>query len=100
MSAATTAEAVSVSDAAPVQVTAAEGPSTFEIEAAEQKRWMTWIGIPALIASVFVGLTFGTGHAWWLGFAITAIIADIFVLVWLAMTSDTNGLIGEPSSGH
>jgi membrane protein insertase Oxa1/YidC/SpoIIIJ len=62
---------------------------------AEQKRWMVWFGIPALIASVFVGMTFATGDAWWLGLAITTIIVDIFVLVWLAMSSDTNGLIED-----
>jgi hypothetical protein len=100
MSAAATAEAVSVSDAIPVHAVVHKGLSTFEIEAAEQKRWMTWFGTPVLIAAVFLGLTFATGDAWWLGFVITTIVLDIFVLVWLAMTSDTNGLIGEPSSGH
>jgi len=99
MSAAAT-EAVSVSDAIPVHAVAHKGPSTFEIEAAEQRRWMTWFGIPALIAAFFLGVTFATDEAWWLGLVITAIVLDIFVLVWLAMTSDTNGLIGEPSSGH
>jgi hypothetical protein len=100
MSAAATAEAVPVSDAVVVRLEAPEGPSTLEIEAAEQKRWMTWFGIPALVAAVFLGLTFSTGAAWLLGLVITAIVFDIFVLVWLAMSSDTNGLIGEPSSGH
>jgi hypothetical protein len=99
MSAAATAEAVSVSDAVPVHLVAPKGPSTFEIEAEEQKRWMTWFGIPAVVAAAFLGLTFATGDAWWLGLVIAAILVDIFVLVWLAMTSDTNGLIGEPS-GH
>ena len=60
--------------------------STQEMQAAEQKRWMLWFGIPALVAAVFVGMTFATGEAWWLGLAITAIVVDIFVLVWLAMT--------------
>jgi hypothetical protein len=100
MSAAATAEAVPVSDAIPVHAVPTQGPSTFEIEAAEQKRWMTWFGIPALVAAIFLGLTFGTGDAWWLGLAITAIVFDILVLVWLAMSSDTNGALGEPSSGH
>jgi hypothetical protein len=94
MSAVATAEAASVSELAPATV----GPSTYEIQAAEQKRWLVWIGIPALVASLFVGLTFATGDAWWLGLAISAILADIFALVWLAMSSDTNAIIGEPSS--
>jgi hypothetical protein len=30
-----------------------------------------------------------------MGLAISAIVCDILVLVWLAMSSDTNGLIGD-----
>ena len=44
---------------------------------------------------MFVGVTFATGDAWWLGVALSALLADILVLVWLAMTSDTNGLIHD-----
>jgi hypothetical protein len=100
MSAAATAEAVSVSDAVAVHAVSPLGPSTYEIEAAEQKRWMTWFGTPILIAAAFLGICFATGEAWWLGLVITTIVLDILVLVWLAMSSDTNGVIGEPSSGH
>ena len=71
-----------------------------EIEMAEQKRWMVWVGSPFLIASLFVALTFATDDAWWLGLAITAMVAAIFSLIWLAMTSDTNGVIGEPAPSH
>ncbi len=78
----------------------AVGPSINEIQAAEQKRWMTWFGIPALISALFVGAVFGTGQEFWLGLAIAAIVVDIFILVWLAMTSDTNGLVGEASHSH
>ena len=100
MSAVATVEAVPVSDVAvPVEAVRAAGPSVSELEAAEQKRWMIAFGIPAVVASFFVGLTFATGDAWWLGLAITAIVLDILVLVWLAMSSDTNRLIGEPSAG-
>jgi hypothetical protein len=97
MSAVAAAELTSVSDALPVHEVRA-ALSTYDIQAAEQKRWMIWFGLPALVAALFVGATFGTGQAWWLGLAITAIVCDIFILVWLAMTSDTNGLIGEPAS--
>jgi hypothetical protein len=99
MSAVATAEALPENDAPAVHAVPA-AVSVYEMHAAEQKRWMIWFGFPALVASVFVALTFGTGQAWILGLAITAIVCDIFILVWLAMTSDTNGLIGEPSSGH
>ena len=67
----------------------------------EQKRWMLWFGTPALVAALFVGITFATGDAWWLGLAVTAVLVDILVIVWLAMTSDTNGLIHDGrSAGH
>jgi hypothetical protein len=97
MSAVATAEVVSVSHPA-AELAPVAGASVNEIEAAEQKRWMIFFGLPALVASIFLGITFATGQAWWLGLAITAIVFDIFVLVWLAMSSDTNGLVGEPAS--
>ncbi|HWE80839.1 MAG TPA: hypothetical protein VG265_04260 [Gaiellaceae bacterium] len=97
MSAVATAEVLPVSDASPVHEVPA-GVSIYEMNAAEQNRWMIWFGIPALMAAIFVGAALGTGHAWLIGLAITAIVVDIFVLVWLAMSSDTNGLIGEPAS--
>ena len=105
MSAVATADRKSPSDApevhgAPTVDAARIAASISEMHAAEQKRWMIWFGLPALVASIFVGLTFGTGDAWWIGLAITAIVVDIFVLVWLAMTSDTNGLIGETAPSH
>jgi len=98
MSAVATAEALTTPDTATLHVVEPGASAEYEMHAAEQKRWMVWFGIPALIASLFVGLTFGTGDAWWMGLAITAIVVDIFVLVWLAMSSDTNGVIGEPVS--
>jgi len=97
MSAVATADLVPVSDATPVHEAQA-AVSTYEMHAAEQKRWMIWFGIPALIAAMFVGATFGTGQTFWLGLAIATIVCDIFILVWLAMSSDTNGLIGEPAT--
>jgi hypothetical protein len=98
MSAVATAEAVPAGDAAPLAVAA--GSSAHDIETAEMYRWMVWFGLPLLVVAFFVGMVFATGDAWWLGLAIATLIVDIFVLVWLAMTSDTNGVIGEPSSGH
>ena len=59
---------------------------------------MIWFGLPALVSALFVGAVFGTGQEWFLGPAIAVIVLDIFVLVWLAMSSDTNGVIGDPSA--
>ncbi|HEX4520992.1 MAG TPA: hypothetical protein VH063_15535 [Gaiellaceae bacterium] len=95
MSAVATTEAVPVSDALAVHLAPVHGQTVQEMHGAEQKRWMLWFGIPALIASVFVGLTFSMNQAWIMGLAITAIVVDIFILVWLAMTSDTNGSTGD-----
>jgi hypothetical protein len=97
MSAVATAELMPVSDAVRVHEVHA-AVSTHEIHASEQKRWMIWFGFPVLVMALFVGATFGTGQAWWLGLALAAFLCDIFILVWLAMTSDTNGVLGEPLS--
>ena len=75
--------------------------SLHEIAAAEQKRWMTWFGLPALCAAIFVGVRHsGPNQEWYLGLAIAAIIVDIGVLIWLTMSSDTNGVIGAPAASH
>ncbi len=100
MSAVASTESPSVSIAGSVVAHAVAAPSLTEIEAAEQRRWMTWFGLPALIAAIFVGAVFGTGQEWYLGFAVSAIVADIAVLVWLAMSSDTNGIIGDTAASH
>jgi hypothetical protein len=98
MSAAATAEAVPTSDAVLAPVAVTPGRSTHEVETKEMYRWMLWFGAPMLVVAFFVGMVFATGEAWWLGLAIATLVVDIFVLIWLAMTSDTNGLIGDPVS--
>ena len=65
---------------------------------AEMYRWMLWFGLPILAAAVVIGLMFATGWAWLIAPAIALVVSDIFVLVWLCMSSDTNGLIGEAPS--
>ena len=65
--------------------------SELELQAQEQKRWLLWASLPALASALFVALTFATGHGILLAPAIVFMVADIFVLVWLAMSSDTNG---------
>ena len=101
MSAVAAAVTVGEGTTAPVLAGVPGFESEYEMHMAEQKRWMTWFGIPVLVAAIFVGMTFATGDAWWLGLAIAAIVLDILVLVWLAMSSDTNGVIADPASpGH
>ena len=101
MSAVATTEAVQTTDAS-IHLVESHG-STQEMHDTEQKRWMLWFGLPALIGCFFLGVTFATDSIWWLAAVLTALLVDIFMLVWLAMTSDTNGLIHDgtaPASAH
>ena len=82
---------------APLGVAPQSGPTKLELETKEQYRWMLGIGLPVLGAAIFVGLLFGTGQALWIGPAIALIIVDILVIVWLAMSSDTNGDLLDPT---
>jgi hypothetical protein len=71
-------------------------PSTIkEAEAAEQKRWLIWFGLPALVAAIFVAATFATGQEWYLGVAVAAVIMDIGLLIWLTLSTDMNASTGE-----
>ena len=95
MSAVATAEDVTTADAAHLHLVEGAMSAEQQMHTAEMNRWMLCFGVPVLVAAFFVGMVFATGDAWWMGLAITAIVCDILVLVWLAMSSDTNGLIGD-----
>jgi uncharacterized membrane protein len=95
MSAVATAENVTTVDAPHLHAVETGPSAEYKMHAAEMNRWMVYFGVPVLIAAFFVGMVFATGDAWWMGLAISAIVCDILVLVWLAMSSDTNGLIGD-----
>jgi hypothetical protein len=69
--------------------------SAAELQAKEATRWMLWFGSPVLVMVVFIGAAFATGASSLLGGSLAALIADIGVLIWLCMSSDTNGLIGN-----
>jgi hypothetical protein len=75
----------------------APGPSLAEMHAREMNRWLLWFGLPVVAMAAFVGAAFATGSDWLLGGALAFLIADIGILIWLCLSSDTNGLIGEPS---
>jgi ABC-type dipeptide/oligopeptide/nickel transport system permease subunit len=81
-----------------LEIAHAAAPSKIELEAAEQKRWMVWFGLPMVGAAIFIGLLFGTGHELFIAPAVALIVTDIMVLVWLAMSSDTNGIGLEPAA--
>jgi hypothetical protein len=98
MSAVASTEALRVS--VPVAAHTGSAASEAELEAAEQRRWMTWFGLPIAVAALFLGLTFGTGQEVYLALAIGAFVTDVGILIWLAMSSDTNGIIGEPAGAH
>ena len=73
------------------------GLSTVEMEAREQKRWVTWFGLPVVLIAIFVALALGTGQEAFIGLAVGALIADIGVLIWLSLSSDTNSALGSPA---
>jgi|SRR5580700_9867428 hypothetical protein len=100
MSAVATTESLPMSPARALHERSGTRASALELQAAEQKRWLLWFGIPILIAAVFVGFVFGTGEQWYLGLAVGSIVTDIGVLVWLAMSSDTNRTIGATGPSH
>jgi hypothetical protein len=96
-----------VSAVAAVQAEAVSTPTLHAVEPvanpnavadAEMYRWMLWFGLPIVGVAFVIGAMFATGRAWLIGPAIALIVADIFVLVWLSMSSDTNGTIGEAPS--
>jgi ABC-type dipeptide/oligopeptide/nickel transport system permease subunit len=88
-----------VSPATPtLEIAHAAAPSKIELETREQHRWMIWFGLPVVGAALFIGLLFGTGHELFIAPAVACIVADIMVLVWLAMSSDTNGIGLEPAA--
>jgi hypothetical protein len=100
MSAAASPESITAVAVAPTLHAVDTPERESELEAQEQKRWLIWFGMPALVAALFVGVTFGTGQEWWLGLAIGAIIVDICVLIWLALSSDTNAIGLDTASSH
>ena len=67
------------------------GSTPAELAQREMYRWMLWFGLPSLVAAVFVALVFATGSMWWMSGAIAGVLGAISVLVWLAMSSCTNG---------
>ena len=75
--------------------------SVAQIQTREMNRWLVWFGVPALLMAIFMGATFATDSLWGLGGVLACLIADICVLVWLCMSSDTNGA-GAPelAAGH
>jgi hypothetical protein len=76
-------------------------PTVGEIQAQEMNRWMLWFGVPVLVMAVFMGATFVTDAMWPLAGVLAALIADIGILIWLCMSSDTNAAgVPELSAAH
>jgi len=72
-----------------------QAPTQADAHAKEMNRWMLWFGLPVLAMAIFTGAVFATGAEWLLGGALLFLITDICVLIWLCMSSDTNGLLGD-----
>jgi hypothetical protein len=74
-----------------LHVVEATGPSAAALQVKEMNRWMLWFGTPLLVMSFFMGVTFVTGQIWGIAAVLAALIVDICILIWLCMSSDTNG---------
>jgi hypothetical protein len=66
------------------------GASAAHLAEQEMYRWMIWLGVPSLVAAIFMAGVFATGSIWWIGGALTGVIGLISVVVWLAMSTCTN----------
>lgn len=76
--------------------TAPDDLPSLAVQSAEQHRWLVWFGMPALIAAVCLAIALGTGEEWILTLTVIGIIADIFVLIMLVLTTDTNSAEESP----
>jgi hypothetical protein len=74
-----------------LHVVEATGPSVAEVQDKEMYRWMTWFGVPVVFMAIFMGIALGGGGLWAIGGVLAALISDICILIWLCMSSDTNG---------
>jgi hypothetical protein len=63
-----------------------------ELEAAEQRRWLMWLGPPFVVEALSVGLVFGTGKEWCLALGVASIFATVLLLIRLILGSDINTL--------
>jgi hypothetical protein len=62
----------------------------------EIRRWVVLLGLPMLGACVFIALAIGTSLEWLYGGAVVlGPGAGVGVIVYLAMSSDTNGARGR-----
>lgn len=62
------------------------------LAAKEVRRWLAWLGIPGLLACIFFAASLAGLGVWLLALAIIAGpgVGGV-ALIWLAITSDTNG---------
>jgi hypothetical protein len=73
-----------------LHVVEAPGASVAAMHDKEMYRWMSWFGVPVLVMAVFMAIAL-SGGVWAIGGVVAALIADIGILIWLCMSSDTNG---------
>jgi len=74
----------------PILEAVAAAPSPANEADREMYRWMIWFGLPSLVGVLFLGAVFATDQMWFISGAIAAVILAISMLIWLAMSSDTN----------
>ena len=76
-------------------------PSLHDVQLKEMNRWMLWFGLPVVVMAIFMGIALGGGGLWAIGGVLAALIADIGILIWLCISSDTNGVhVHAPAHAH
>jgi hypothetical protein len=67
----------------------------------EVSRWILVFGTPMLAACLCIGLAFGTRFAWFYGGAIAfGPGLGVLAIIYLAISSDTNGNVGHSAVGE
>jgi len=65
----------------------------------EANRWIRTVGIPMLASCICIGLSFGTRFDWFYAGAIAfGPGLGVLAIIYLAISSDTNGAIAEHAS--
>ena len=94
------AHAIEEKAAHALHVVADTAHTAADLAAKEAFRWMAWFGLPMLGASIFVAAAIATGALWMVGGALFFLIAAICLLIWLCLSTCTNGVDCAPAVSH
>jgi hypothetical protein len=74
-----------------LELVAEPGPSRLEVETREQHRWLLVLGIPFVLAAVFMAAAIGTGIMWLVGVSVgIGPVLMVGCYLYLGLSSDSN----------